>query len=571
MERSLQQSLTLPEAMRIVVENVVERALNTGRESTFLPDAEPPERSCRVKLGRQSLVDQSLGTLIRSCAEDSGAEPFLVGAEQRTFAEAFLESARLATALEEIGIRSGDLVGTLMGNGVEILMTWFATAQLGAVEVPINPAFRGASLEYLLNHSGLRVLVVDAERLEALARLEGRLESLETVILTAGDADLPWQTFRYQDLIAAAEPVERPDVGSSALMAVMYTSGTTGHPKGVMESHRCAMHWGANYAKYMSVGPEDTNYLFPPLFHAMSQLLGAVPALLTRSRIAVGAGFSASRFWDDCRRDGVTLFNFTGGVLSFLWKQPPRENDAENPVTRALGVPIPDDLYPGFEERFGVTLLPPFGTSESSVVCYSRPGEVRRGSSGRPIPEYDVGIVDDAGAHVPAGVIGEIVTRPKHPDSMMRGYFKQPDVTVAAFRDLWYHTGDLGRLDEDGYLYFVDRKKDAIRRRGENISSFEIERVVDRLPAVLESAAVGVPSEHGEEEVKLAVVLQPDGALTADELWAYCDEELPAFMVPRYLEFRDALPRTDTERVRKFEIRDEGLHGGVVDREAVRA
>jgi crotonobetaine/carnitine-CoA ligase len=303
----------------------------------------------------------------------------------------------------------------------------------------------------------------------------------------------------------------------------------------------------------------------------MSQFMGVVPALQTRSRIAVGTGFSASRFWDDCRRDDVTLFNFTGGVLSFLAKQPPRADDRDNPVTRALGVPIPDDLYPSFEERFGLTLLPPFGTSECSVVCYSRPGEVRKGSSGRPIPEYEVRIVDDEGAELPANAVGEIVTRPRHPDSMMSGYFRQPEATVAAFRDLWYHTGDLGRLDEDGYLFFVDRKKDAIRRRGENISSFEVERVVDRLAEVLESAAVGVPSGHGEEEVKLAVVLQPGAELTADELWAYCDEELPAFMVPRFLEFRESLPRTDTERVKKFEIREAGIHEGVVDREAITA
>ena len=524
-----------------------------------------------MRLDRDTAVDRSLGTLLRACAEDSGSEAFLVGAERRTFGQAHLESLRLATALAELGVGAGDLVATLMGNRVELLLTWFATAQLGAVEVPVNPAFRGASLEYLLNHCGARVVVVDEERAEVLARLGGRLEAVETVVVAGGEVELPWRTLGYRELVEQAEPVERPDVDPSALMAVMYTSGTTGHPKGVMESHRCAMHWGVNYATYMDVGAGDTNYLFPPLFHAMSQFLGVVPALLTRSRIAVGTGFSASRFWDDCRRDEVTLFNFTGGVLSFLSKQPPCEDDADNPVRRALGVPIPDDLYPGFEERFGLTLLPPFGTSECSVVCYSRPGEVRRGSSGRPIPEYEVRVVDDLGASVPAGVVGEIVTRPKHADSMMRGYFKQPEVTVGAFRDLWYHTGDLGRLDADGYLYFVDRKKDAIRRRGENISSFEIERVVDRLPDVLESAAVGVPSEHGEEEVKLAVVLQPGAALTADALWTYCDEELPAFMVPRYLEFRDALPQTDTQRVRKFAIRDEGIHAGVLDREAVRA
>jgi crotonobetaine/carnitine-CoA ligase len=521
-------------------------------------------------LDRARSVETALGDLLRECAEDSAAEPFVVGSRSLTFEQAHLESSGLAAGLAELGVGQGDLVATLMSNGIEILLTWFAAAKLGAVEVPINPAFRGASLEYLLNHSGATIVVADAAHVEALLRLEGRLEALRTVVLTGEvDVDLPWRTARYRDLIESNEPRELSRVDAGELMAIVYTSGTTGHPKGVMESHRCAMHWGVNYAKYMDVGPDDTNYLFPPLFHAMSQFLGVVPALLTRSRVALGEGFSASRFWDQCRTDGVTLFNFAGGVLSFLWKQPPRDDDADNPVRRALGVPIPDDLYPGFEQRFGLTLLPPFGTSESSVVCFSTAGSVRRGSSGRPIEEYEVRVVDDFGAPVPAGAIGEIVTRPRHPDSMMRGYFGQPDATVQAFRDLWYHTGDLGKLDEDGYLFFVDRKKDAIRRRGENISSFEIERVIDRLPQVLESAAVGVPSEHGEEEVKLAVVLQPGARLTAEALWGYCVDELPAFMVPRYLEFRDSLPRTDTERVRKVVVRDEGIHNGVLDRETV--
>jgi crotonobetaine/carnitine-CoA ligase len=523
-------------------------------------------------LDRARSVDVALGDLLRECAEDSAAEPFVVGPQGLTFEQAHLESSRLAAGLAALGVGAGDLVATLMSNGVEILLTWFAAAKLGAVEVPINPAFRGASLEYLLNHSGATILVADPAHLEALLRLEGRVTALQTVVLTGEhDGDLPWRTVSYRDLIASNAARELARVDPGELMAVMYTSGTTGHPKGAMESHRCAMHWGVNYAKYMDVGPGDTNYLFPPLFHAMSQFLGVVPALLTRSRVALGEGFSASRFWDQCRADDVTLFNFAGGVLSFLWKQPERPGDADNPVRRALGVPIPDDLYPGFEERFGLTLLPPFGTSESSVVCYSTPGSVRRGSSGRPIEEYEVRVVDDLGAPVPPGVVGEIVTRPRHPDSMMRGYFKQPEVTVQALRDLWYHTGDLGRLDEEGYLFFVDRKKDAIRRRGENISSFEIERVIDRLPQVLESAAVGVPSEHGEEEVKLAVVLQPGAELSAETLWGYCVEELPAFMVPRYLEFRDSLPRTDTERVRKVVVREEGIHSGVLDREAVAA
>jgi crotonobetaine/carnitine-CoA ligase len=379
-------------------------------------------------------------------------------------------------------------------------------------------------------------------------------------------AGAPWSVVTYEEL-AAFEVEEMPVVDPRDVMAVVYTSGTTGHPKGVMESHRCAIQWGYNYVENMELEEGDTNYLFPPLFHAMSQFIGVVPALLTGSRIVLGDGFSASRFWDECREYGVTLFNFTGGVLSFLWKQPERRSDRDHHVRRALGVPIPDDLYLGFEERFGVTLLPPFGTSESSVVSYSRPGEVRSGSSGRPIDAFEVQIVDEAGFPKPVGEPGEIVTRPRFPDSMMLGYYKQPEKTTEAMRDLWYHTNDMGYLDSDGYLFFVDRKNDAIRRRGENISSFEVERIVDQLDEVLESAAVGVSSPHGEQEVKLCVVLRPGCELPVEEIWAHCDREMPPFMVPRFLEICASFPKTDTERVRKFELRDAGVHDGVLDRE----
>jgi carnitine-CoA ligase len=523
-----------------------------------------------VKLDRQRAVQRSLGTLLWERAENTGDAPFLVGPGALTYGQARDAAARLAGGLRDLGIGPGDLVATLLRNGPELLLTWLGSAALGAVEVPINPVYRGASLEYLLNHCAASVLVIDAERLDMLRDLATRVTGLELVVVVGDEppADLPWRAVSYERLLMS-EPITEPAADPAALMAIVYTSGTTGHPKGVMESHRCAMHWGVNYAESMELGPTDCNYLFPPLFHAMSQFLGVVPAMITGGRVALGDGFSASRFWDDCRRDGVTLFNFTGGVLSFLYKQPPRGNDRDHSVTRALGVPIPDHLYPAFEDRFGVTLLPPFGTSESNVVCYSRPGEVRAGSSGRAIDAFEVRIVDEDGMPLGPGEKGEIVTRPKHPDSMMRGYYRQPEETIAALRDLWYHTNDMGYLDADGYLFFVDRKKDAIRRRGENISSFEVERIVDRLDQVVESAAVGIPSEHGEEEVKLCVVLAAGAELSAEALWAYCEQEMPPFMVPRFVEFCDELPRTETERVRKFELRDRGIHDGVIDREKV--
>jgi crotonobetaine/carnitine-CoA ligase len=525
-----------------------------------------------VIVGETQAMEHSVGSLLCAQAAADPDRTFVIAPDGTHHSYLWVDQAsdRLAAGLRRLGVGQGDHVAMMLGNDLPIVLTWFALAKLGAIEVPLNTSFKGMSLEYLLQHSDVSVLVVEAGYAERFGRFADSVPGLRQALVVGGSdqtPQLPWPTSGFEEILDVDldEPVHiaaSPD----DLLAILYTSGTTGHPKGVMESHRCAIHWGLNYRRYLAVEPDDVNLLFSPLHHAMSQFLGVMPALLSGSAVAISAGFSASRFWSECRRDGVTLFNFTGGVLSFLWKQPARPDDADNPVRRALGVPIPDDLYPAFETRFGMSLLPCFGTSESNVVCYSTPGEVRRGSSGRPVPEFEVAVVDDDGHPVAPGSKGEIVTRPLKPDSMMGGYYKQPELTAKVLRDLWYHTGDMGYLDADGYLFFVDRRKDAIRRRGENISSFEIERVVNANPAVLESVAVGVPSEHGEEEVKLAVVPMDGSSITAEEVWVYCDRELPSFMVPRYVEIRDSLPKTPTERVMKYVIRDEGLHAGVVDR-----
>ena len=275
-----------------------------------------------MKLDRQSVVERSLGTLLWDRAEAAGDDPFLVGHDALTYGQARDAAARLAGGLQSLGIGPGDLVATLLRNGPELLLTWLGSAALGAVEVPLNPVYRGASLEYLLNHCTASVIVIDAERVDMLLNLADRVSELELVVVVGGEppADLPWRAVSYERLLMS-DPIAEPARDPGALMAIVYTSGTTGHPKGVMESHRCAMHWGVNYAENMGLGPSDCNYLFPPLFHAMSQFLGVVPAMITGGRVALGDGFSASRFWDDCRRDGVTLFNFAGGVLSFLYKQ----------------------------------------------------------------------------------------------------------------------------------------------------------------------------------------------------------------------------------------------------------
>jgi crotonobetaine/carnitine-CoA ligase len=277
--------------------------------------------------------------------------------------------------------------------------------------------------------------------------------------------------------------------------------------------------------------------------------------------------FSASRFWDDVRHYGATQFNYLGGVIPILAKQPPKPDDLDNPVRIALGAGCPQTVMEEVEKRFGIKCLEGFGMTEIGIPVHVRVNDRRPGSCGKPLDIYEIKLFDDQDNEVPAGEAGEIVFRPREPFVMMLGYYNMPDKTAESFRNLWFHTGDLAKRDEDGYFYFVDRKKDALRRRGENISSFEVERAVNSHPSVLESAAVAVPSEVGEDEVKICVVLRPGVTLTPEELIRHCNDRMPYFAVPRYVEFMESLPKTPTERVEKYKLKQAGITANTWDRE----
>jgi crotonobetaine/carnitine-CoA ligase len=301
-----------------------------------------------------------------------------------------------------------------------------------------------------------------------------------------------------------------------------------------------------------------------PLFHAIAAWLGVIPAMLSGSRIAFAPRFSATTYWDDVRRHRADVAHGIFSMIPVLLKQPERPDDRDQPA-RAFYI---GQHNAAFEERFNCRIVEVFGSTETGIVTMAPyHGDRRPGSCGKANTDtFDVALLDDNDEPVETGATGEIAVRPRQPFSMLREYYGMPQESLSAFRNQWFHTGDNGRMDKDGYFYFVDRKKDAIRRRGENISSFEVESVVNAHPAILECAAVAVPSEFAEDEVKIVVVLRDGQPLSAPDLWAFCEARMPRFWVPRYIEFRAALPKTPNQKVQKYLLRDRTGEGEMHDR-----
>jgi len=315
---------------------------------------------------------------------------------------------------------------------------------------------------------------------------------------------------------------------------------------------------------------EDTLYTPLPLFHVVASILGVVPVLMSDSKMVIVEKFSASRWWDEMRKYRVTLAHCLTSMMNILLSQP-EAPDERNHSVRALYMGG-SALSPAIEARFGPTVLEPYGATESGLPLLVPYGEHKPGTCGKENSEnFEVKIVDEDDNDLPLGEKGELVIRPRKPYGMMSGYYNMPDATARAFRNLWFHSGDRLYVDADGYFHFVDRMKEVIRRRGENISSYEIERTIDSHPRIVESAAIPVPSELGEDEVKVCIVLKEGCGLDYEELMAYCEENMPYFWIPRYVEFMEALPKTETAKIQKYELRnmgDKGITEKTWDREA---
>ncbi len=502
--------------------------------------------------------------LLEARAQQSPGHRFVTsGDDAWSYERVEAAAARLAGGFRAVGIERGEAVGLFLPNGPAFVNAYFALGKLGATMIPVNTAYRGYMLEYLLNDTGCRTLVVDASYLDRIADSRERLERLERLIVVgASDVETGLATSPLEAL--EGDPVVTdPAVDHRAVNCVIYTSGTTGPSKGVPIVNAHAVAKAIEVIRLAEMDESDVIYAPLPLFHSFALLRGVVAALVTGGGCALRERFSASAFWDDVRRAGATIGFCVFTIPHILAKAEPGPADRDHPL-RCLYNARHD---PVFEERFGVRLIEAYGLTEAGVAMYVRPGEAPPpGSCGRVSEDWEVRLVDDRDVDVPVGEVGEIVLRPKYPGLITPGYLNKPEATVEAFRNLWFHTGDLATMDEDGFYYFRDRKKDAIRRRGENISSWEVEQVLMEHPAIAEAAAIPYPSPMGEDDLRVVVSLRDGAVLEATDLVAYCVERMPDFMVPRYVEILDELPRTPTGRIEKYRLREAPLSPGCYDR-----
>jgi carnitine-CoA ligase len=487
-----------------------------------------------------------------------------------TYGDTEARVAALAGGLRAAGVVPGRPVVIFMHNSLDQIIAWFALARLGAVHVPINTALVGSTLTHVFRVTGARLAIVDAELVPALRAVRLDVPDLERIVIRGhiGASRVDGEVVDFADL-AAGRPTAAPvDVDELAPATVLFTSGTTGVSKGCVLSHRYLVRQAQLHVANLGLSGSDVLYAPFPLFHVDAATLTVVAALTVGGTAAIGRRFSASRFWDEARTFDATVFNFLGATLTILWKQLPSERDLDHRVRLAWGVPMPA-WKSEWERRFGFPLYELYGLTDAGIPAYDAlDGPKPPGSCGRVIPEFEVAIVDVDGRAVPVATVGEITVRGREPGLVMTEYWGMPEATREVLREGWLHTGDLGRLDADGYLYFHGRAKDAIRRRGENISAHEVEEVLMRHPDVVEAAVIGVPSELTEQDVKACVVLRAGAATTPAELRAHCAVRMPAFMVPRYIEIVAHLPKTATQKVEKFRLVADPFTPGTWDGEA---
>ena len=514
-----------------------------------------------------------LGELLADRVERNAGKVFMrFKEEQITYDELDRYANRCANAFLDLGIGKGDKVSIMLPNQPAYIYLWFGLAKIGAVEVPVNTNYKGEFLRHIVDQSDSRILVMDSQYMERLGSVEKDLQKLEKVIIVGAaekndDEIIKTPTIAYETFFNSPEDAVDARVAPWDPISIIYTSGTTGLSKGALGPHNFWIVCAEKTLAYRNGGSNDIFYTFLPLYHFNAQVLTTLTTLVAEAQMVLSDHFSASRFWDEIHRYGATQFNYLGAVMPILAKQPLKDDDRHNPPVIALGAGCPADVMEEVEDRFGIKCLEGFGMTEIGIPIHVQADDRRKGSCGKPMDIYDIKLVDDADKEVPVGEIGEIVFRPKQPFVMMLEYYNMPEKTLETCRNLWFHSGDLAKTDADGYFYFVDRKKDALRRRGENISSFEVERAINTHPNVLESAAVAVESELAEDEVKICVVLQPGERIDFEELIRYAKDRMPYFAVPRYVEYMDKLPKTPTERVQKYLLKKAGVTEHTWDRE----
>ena len=509
------------------------------------------------------LRDQVAAKILRSQARRFGNREFIrFRGEACSYAQMDAAADRVAAAFHALGASRGTRVGILAANRCEYLHLWFGLSRIGAVQVPFNIAYRSAQILHVMRRAPMPILVVEEALAGELTRVMDDVPELETVVVLGDGRAVQSKSGKhvveYQALLASVSSVALDEIviGGADTGVVMSTSGTTGPSKGVRLSHAQQYILGRNVAADLELTERDVYYNFFPLFHNTAQAMITLPVLLTGARMVLADRFSARQFWPEVRDHGCTVFYYIGEILRVLLKSTSADDSRGTKLRAGWGIGAAPQDFVEFQRRHGVVLRSGYGSTEANVGVYLPHDDPDPTSVGRALPGYEIRIGGADDEPLPPGQTGEILVRAAEPCTIMQGYDGDPQATIAAWRDLWFHTGDAGYLDERGNLYFKGRVRDAIRVRGENVSAFEVEEVVGGIEGVLEVAAIAVPCELGGDDVKIVVVAAPNVRLEPSMLIAEAQARLPKFAVPRYVEIVDALPKTETNKVRKNVLRE---------------
>lgn len=512
-----------------------------------------------------ALADRTVGHILADKARKNGNRVFMTfEGESISYEALHIRTNRLANGLIGLGLSKGDRVGLLLDNTPDMFLLELALGKIGAIAVPINAAARGELLRYFVAQSRCAAVVLEGRLADRLWEFEEYLPNVRLVIARGDGAPA---AFRQQPVIGldraftGSEATPAVDVTFSDPHYVLFTSGTTGPSKGVLASQ--AQGWGTAevFARHTGLTRDDVLYTCLPLFHVNAMWNTSYTAIWTDAQVALSRRFSASRIWDEIRAAKATQFAALGSMINIIWNQPARPDDADNPIRLCFTVPAPAEFIGDFESRFGLKVVTWFSMSENFPIVMYLPGDPadKIASMGRMRGEAEVRIVDDNDVELPDGQVGELVFRPTDPWRVMLGYDGMAEATVANNRNFWFHTGDRAWKDGDGWFWYVDRIKDSIRRRGENISTHELEAIVKQHPAIEEVSAIAVPSDLSEDEVMVWVQLRHGAQATAEEIIRFCDGRMPYFMVPRYVGFITEFPRTPTEKIQKYKLRQRAI------------
>jgi crotonobetaine/carnitine-CoA ligase len=508
-------------------------------------------------------AQRTLPSMLQRQAALFGERPLLrVAGRQWAHRDAATAAAVRAAALAQAGVAHGDRIAVMCGNRIEFLETFLGAGWLGASIVPVNTASMGPQIEYFLANSEAKLLVIEAAFLARLKTADLLRTGLREIWIVGAAADaVAWQPpagLRMVPYPAGAEPMAPADVQPGDPLAILYTSGTTGPAKGVICPHAQYFWWGVNSAEVLGVGADDVLCTTLPLFH-INALNTLAQAALTGAEVVFESRFSASGFWPSMRASGATVVYLLGAMVPILLAQPEGGGERDHRVRTGLGPGVPASAGEAFMARTGVKLLEGYGSTETNFAIATAVDSPRGGVMGWLRPGFQARVADAHDAELPPGEAGELLLRADEPYAFASGYFNMPEKTVEAWRNLWFHTGDRVVRDADGAFRFVDRIKDAIRRRGENISSFEVEQVLLSHPAVASCAVYPVRSELAEDEVMAALVAREGALIDPAELARFCESRLPYFAVPRYIDLLPDLPRTENGKVQKFKLRERGV------------